>query len=146
MIREIQDPQVERAIRSIHELAEGMLARGIPRQEAQRRLVDFGLDDVAAARVIEKAERTSAQRAQAAPAPEPVVEEEDPVLARMREDLGRSNATDDMIHGAVIFVAGILITAVTYKAASGGGVYVVTWGAILFGFIKFLKGLGGRFG
>ena len=44
--------------------------------------------------------------------------------------------------GGTIFVVGSFVTAATYSAAQGGGHYVVAWGAILFGGIQFLLGLG----
>ena len=47
----------------------------------------------------------------------------------------------DMMVGGLWCVGGILVTAITYSAASGGGHFVVAWGAILFGGIQFLKGL-----
>jgi hypothetical protein len=46
-----------------------------------------------------------------------------------------------MAIGAAICVVGILVTAVTYSAASHGGHYIVAWGAIVFGAIQFFKGL-----
>jgi hypothetical protein len=47
-----------------------------------------------------------------------------------------------MITGAVICVIGIVVTAVSYSSASeGGGSYVVAWGAIIFGAIRFFRGL-----
>jgi hypothetical protein len=48
----------------------------------------------------------------------------------------------NMAIGAIVCVVGIVITAATYSAASsGGGHYVVAWGAIIFGAVQFLKGL-----
>ena len=48
----------------------------------------------------------------------------------------------NMAIGAVICIIGIVVTAVTYSAASqGGGHYIVAWGAIVFGGIQFFKGL-----
>jgi hypothetical protein len=46
-----------------------------------------------------------------------------------------------MIRGGVIMVIGLVVTIGTYEAASGGGSYVVAWGAILFGGADFLIGL-----
>jgi hypothetical protein len=46
-----------------------------------------------------------------------------------------------MAIGGGVAVAGGLITLATYSAASGGGIYVVTWGALVFGGDQFLKGL-----
>jgi hypothetical protein len=45
-----------------------------------------------------------------------------------------------MFLGAVICLIGILVTAASYEV-SGGDTYAVAWGAILVGFITFLKGL-----
>lgn len=42
-----------------------------------------------------------------------------------------------MFLGALFCIGGIAITVVTMSAAEGGGTYVVTWGAILFGAIQF---------
>jgi len=63
----------------------------------------------------------------------------DNLLARSEADNDQANR--DMLFGALWFIGGIVITAVTYSAASGGGTYVVTWGAIIFGAFQFIKGL-----
>lgn len=48
-----------------------------------------------------------------------------------------------MLFGALWCIGGIVVTAVTYQAASssGGGTYFVAYGAIIFGAIQFFKGL-----
>jgi hypothetical protein len=56
----------------------------------------------------------------------------------------REDAEKDMLHGALWCVGGIVVTVATYAAASGGGAYVVAWGAILFGAIQFLRGAARR--
>ena len=43
--------------------------------------------------------------------------------------------------GLLIAVVGIAVTAGTYAAASGGGHYVIAWGAIAVGAWRFLVGL-----
>jgi hypothetical protein len=48
----------------------------------------------------------------------------------------------NMIVGGIWCVGGTAVTIGTYTAASGGGTYVVAWGAIIFGGYQFLKGLG----
>lgn len=53
------------------------------------------------------------------------------------DDDGRKN----MIYGALWCIGGTVVTVVTMQAASGGGTYVVCWGAILFGAIQFIQGL-----
>jgi len=47
-----------------------------------------------------------------------------------------------MVTGGIVALIGIIVTVGSYEAASGGGTYVVAWGAILFGGIQFLRGLG----
>jgi len=46
-----------------------------------------------------------------------------------------------MIIGGLFCIGGIAVTALTYSAAAGGGTYVVTWGAILFGGFRFFRGV-----
>lgn len=53
----------------------------------------------------------------------------------------KSRANKDMLFGALWCVGGLIVTAVTYSSASGGGTYVVAWGAIIFGAIQFFKGV-----
>jgi len=48
-----------------------------------------------------------------------------------------------MLYGALWAVGGTLVTAVTYIAASGGGMFIIAWGAIVFGIIEFFVGLFG---
>ena len=43
--------------------------------------------------------------------------------------------------GGFIMLVGIVITVVSYGAAEGGGTYVVTWGAILYGGFMLITGL-----
>ena len=49
-----------------------------------------------------------------------------------------------MITGGIWCAGGLLITIATYTAASGGGTYIVAWGAILFGGLQFIRGLMGQ--
>lgn len=56
-------------------------------------------------------------------------------------DAKKQRAKKDMIFGALWCIGGTVVTVATYSAASGGGSYVVAWGAILFGAIQFIKGL-----
>ena len=59
------------------------------------------------------------------------------------EEPARSAAEQDVIVGGLWLIGGIAVTAMTYAAAAqSGGRYVIAWGAILFGGIQFLKGLG----
>lgn len=51
---------------------------------------------------------------------------------------GRSN----MLFGALWCIGGIIATVMSYNAASGAGTYVVAWGAVLYGAVQFIKGVG----
>lgn len=57
--------------------------------------------------------------------------------ARARREAGGSA----MLQGALWCVGGLTVTGITIAMASGGGIYVVAYGAIFFGAIQFLKGL-----
>ena len=48
-----------------------------------------------------------------------------------------------MFYGFLWAAGGTVVTVATYSAASGGGYYLVAWGAILFGLIDFFRGLFG---
>ena len=51
----------------------------------------------------------------------------------------------NLIVGGIFCVIGTVVTVASYAAASGsseGGSYVVAWGAILFGGIQALRGVG----
>jgi len=58
------------------------------------------------------------------------------------EESYSGNGQRNMLVGGLWCLGGILVTAVTYaNASSGGGRYVVAWGAIVFGAVQFFKGL-----
>jgi GYF domain 2 len=68
--------------------------------------------------------------------------ERDPEVARSAQ---RAAAERNMLVGGLICVVGIGVTAVTYSgASSSGGHYVVAWGAIAFGALRFFRGLSSR--
>ena len=53
----------------------------------------------------------------------------------------RKQANKDILRGALWCGGGLIVTMVTYSMASGGGSYVVAWGAIIFGAIQLIRGL-----
>lgn len=58
--------------------------------------------------------------------------------------MDQSAAKRSMLFGGIMFVVGLVITVGSYTAASdgnGGGRYVVAWGAMIFGGIRFFYGL-----
>jgi hypothetical protein len=62
---------------------------------------------------------------------------------RKREN--RQVALRDILLGGAICLVGTVVTIYTYSTASnsGGGKYVIAWGAIVFGGIQLFKGLVG---
>ena len=53
-------------------------------------------------------------------------------------------ANESMIVGGALCVIGFVVTAVTYWTATPGGIYFIAWGAVLFGAIRFVRGLAAR--
>ncbi|HMB25750.1 MAG TPA: hypothetical protein VKP08_23070 [Anaerolineales bacterium] len=47
----------------------------------------------------------------------------------------------DMMYGALLFVGGLIVTGVSYAAASNGGTYVIAYGAVIYGLIQFVRGI-----
>lgn len=47
----------------------------------------------------------------------------------------------DMLRGGLVCALGVTITICTYASALNGGTYIIAWGAIIFGAIRFLRGL-----
>ena len=62
-------------------------------------------------------------------------------LSQMRSRAIRDAAKKNMLYGGLWCVGGTAVTIGTYSAASGGGSYVVAWGAIVFGAIQFFRGV-----
>ncbi|MBS1581464.1 MAG: hypothetical protein JST66_04605 [Bacteroidetes bacterium] len=60
---------------------------------------------------------------------------------RERQREKEETARKDLLIGGLILVVGIAITVISYYKASGGGTYVVTWGAMLWGGMRLFKGL-----
>jgi hypothetical protein len=57
--------------------------------------------------------------------------------------VSKAQGKKNMLYGALWFVGGSIATIVGYSSASsGGGTYLVFWGAIIFGLIQFFQGLG----
>ena len=62
-------------------------------------------------------------------------------LEQLHSDALREVARKNMRQGVLWCVGGLVVTALTYSAASLGGQYVVAWGAVVFGGVQFLRGL-----
>ncbi|HAS42941.1 MAG TPA: hypothetical protein DCS93_20845 [Microscillaceae bacterium] len=114
---QMSETEQQEVVNQIYDYAANLLINeNYTSYEAKEALIEQGLDQETAAIVIDKLEK----------------------------DIGevkQKGANKDMIYGALWCIGGIVVTAASYSAASGGGTYVVTWGAILFGAVQFFKGL-----
>jgi hypothetical protein len=64
-------------------------------------------------------------------------------LQTVRNEGAREAGQKNMLLGALWCIGGTVVTVVSYSAASdsGGGRYIIAWGAIIFGAIQFFRGL-----
>jgi len=95
------------------------LRRGASAGDAASQVAALGLDPASAASVVAN-------------------------IQRFKRDLTAAYRAADLKAaglGALWCVGGILVTALTYAAASGGGTYLVAWGAVVFGAIQAVRGL-----
>lgn len=107
--------------------------------------------------VVEQVYRYAAQQLNAGVSPPQVIQEliaggltkEDAAMvvrqmrqarSKAKQDAGRKN----VLYGALWCIGGLAVTFFSYQSAasgSGGGTYVVAWGAVIFGAIQFFQGL-----
>ena len=106
----------EQYIQAVYEHAADLMRSGMKDQDIVNNLVEQGLDSESATAVVNN-------------------------LDQMRNEQVRAQGKKNMAFGALWAVGGTVVTAATYSAASGGGTYVVAWGAIVFGAIQFIQGL-----
>ena len=111
-------PSQEEVVQAIYAFAAEKMMNGEADAKIRESLAEKGLDQDAAAAVVRN-------------------------LKQMRSKASAAAGRQNMIYGALWCVGGLIVTAVTYNAAAatGGGKYVVAWGAIVFGAIQFFRGL-----
>lgn len=113
------EQQQEEMVNKVYQYAFQLKAKGNNAEEIKENLINQGLDATSAETVTENVEK--------------------------HYSAAKNKAADkNMLYGGLWCVGGIVVTAATYSAASGGGSYVVAWGAILFGGIQFFRGLSQR--
>jgi len=107
-------------LKRLHDLAASGMTKGASEEQIQSILVDEGLDRKAAERIINNLKRT-------------------------RPDAVREAGTNNMFYGALWCIGGIIVAAVTYRAAYGELMsficYVFSAVATLLGSIQFSRGL-----
>jgi hypothetical protein len=100
----------------VYDYAGELIASGASQKEAEEKLVTAGLEPHSAAQLIKD-------------------------LSVVVRGTHKEEGRHEMLKGAIWFSIGLIITIGTFALASGGGVYVVAWGAILYGGIQFFRGL-----
>jgi hypothetical protein len=112
-------PSQDEIVRAVYGFAAGLMREGRSEYQIEKALVDKGIDTESARGIVSN-------------------------LSRMRSEAIRKAALKNMAIGAAICVVGIIVTFGTYSAAaasSRGGSYVVAWGAIIFGGLRFFRAL-----
>jgi hypothetical protein len=111
-----QESTNEQAIRAVYNYAAELMKDGLSGPQIESHLIEKGLDQQAAAIVVRN-------------------------LAELRTNAYKEAGKKNMLYGALWCIGGTVVTVITLAAASGGGTYVIAWGAIIFGGIQFLRGL-----
>ena len=117
--QKVEQPNVAKPDQAVYVQAFRLLRQGRPQPQAAAELQRTGLDSVNAAAIVAKV---------------------DAFMNLMRTAYRQAGMKNVGI-GMLWCVGGIIVTAVTYSMASGGGTYFVAWGAVLFGAIQALRGL-----
>jgi hypothetical protein len=120
-------PEEEKAVEGLAEAVAEDLAKGIRKEKIVKNLVKQGLPESEAMQFVGSIER-EIELYKNSPAG--------------RQEMAKKYARH-MLFGFLWAAGGTIVTAATYQAASGGGTYVIAWGAILFGIIDFFWGLFG---
>lgn len=106
----------EQYVEAVYQFAAEHMRNGLPPDQIEKKLIEQGLEAEAAATVVGN-------------------------LVQAKAKAIKEAGSKNMLYGALWCIGGIVVTAVTYSAAIGGGTYVVAWGAIAFGAIQFFRGL-----
>ena len=112
----VQELSEEEMVQEVYEFAAEQMSNGASEQQTRSLLVQQGLDPESAVIVVSN-------------------------LTQMRSEAIRKAGKKEMLYGALWCVGGTIVTVATYAAASGGGTYIIAWGAIIVGAIQFFRGL-----
>ncbi|CAN5195288.1 hypothetical protein BH09BAC1_BH09BAC1_21950 [soil metagenome] len=113
----MENPEEQKVLskEELRKLALIMQHEGYSRAQIHQALCNEGLDGWAATKLLDSIE---------------------PTLVKATTN----DASRDMVIGGAWCVGGMVITLITYSMSSGGGTYIVAWGAILFGAVQFING------
>jgi len=111
------EPAEDQVIEQIYRYTARQLNAGVSSPQVVQELIAGGLTEEDAAMIVRET-RQSRRKA--------------------KQEEGRKN----MLYGALWCLGGLAVTVFSYQSAnSGGGKYVVAWGAVIFGAFQFFQGL-----
>lgn len=64
----------------------------------------------------------------------------DKVIQSIQTEAKKRAGKKNMRIGAIVCIIGSLVTLISFLQANEGETYIIAWGAIIFGFIQFVKG------
>lgn len=106
----------EEMVQALYQFAAEKMRDGASNQQIQAALMEQGVDRESAEMIVSQ-------------------------LSEARDAQLKEAAQKNMMFGALWCIGGIVVTVLTYSAASEGGGYVVAWGAIIFGAVQFFRGM-----
>lgn len=132
---------MKRVVAAVFSYADGQLGIGKSPGEVELDLVSKGMEPEAATSVVEKI--VSERSRQAAERARLLARRERERLAHRRRVMAMraEAARQSMTTGALICLAGVAISFFfTFAGSWGNALYLLSWAAILFGAIRFLRG------
>lgn len=156
----MQMTEEEQAFEAVYQYAQAQMGRGVPAARVQQALVAQGWEAHVARNITDDIEargtgepvtvQPPAMPTETKPArvnyATPTMYNPAAVKPKALSSGGGWGGGKDVMIGGLILGIGLLVTIGTYAAASGGGnggKYTIAWGAILFGGIRFVRGLTG---
>jgi hypothetical protein len=119
-------PEDRKAVNDIFRVVSNQLAAGKSKASIVKKMVKQQIPEEVAAGIVDQVQRAISEY------------ETSPEGRRAYAKMHARH----MVYGALWVVGGTAVTLITYGAASsGGGTYIVAWGAILYGLFDFIRGL-----
>jgi cation transport ATPase len=131
---------MKRVVAAVFAYADSQLTTGKSPRDVEQDLMSKGMEQESAASVVEKIvherQRQAAERARV------MAQRERERLAHRRRVMAMraAAAQRSMMMGAMICAAGVLMSLFTHTTSMNSAPYVVAWGVILFGTVRFLRG------
>ena len=131
---------MKRVVAAVFAYADGQLTTGKSPVDVEQDLMSKGMEPESALSVVEKIvherHRQAAERARVM-----AQRERERIAHRRRVMAMRAAAAQrTMMMGAMICAAGVLMSLLTHSTSMSGAPYVVAWGVILVGAVRFLSG------